>query len=111
MDVGFFIAAATLPDDDKVERQLMSLDRREASGGLLSGTPKEQQPPIIDQHHRRMKQRITYLAQKPENVQPSNIQVTKESLAVQSLDGAKEHHVTLSLTELPRNVRATRMQG
>jgi hypothetical protein len=51
-----------------------------------------------------MKQRITYLVQSPENLQPSNIEVTADGVAIKSFDGAKEHHVTLSLAELPREV-------
>jgi hypothetical protein len=52
-----------------------------------------------------MKQRVTYLVQSPENLKPANIEITADGVAVKSFDGAKEHHVTLSLAELPREVR------
>jgi hypothetical protein len=54
---------------------------------------------------KEMKQRITYLVKDPGSLHPSNIEVTDDSVAIKSFDGAKEHHVTLSLAELPRDVR------
>jgi hypothetical protein len=56
-----------------------------------------------------MKQRITYIVQDPASLSPGNIEVTEDSVAVKSFDGAKEHHVTLSLAELPRDVRSSIM--
>ncbi|KIW00708.1 uncharacterized protein PV09_07694 [Verruconis gallopava] len=53
-----------------------------------------------------MKQRITYIVKDPvQGYDPSNLKVTKTSLTVAALDGAKEHHITLGMHELPDELR------
>jgi hypothetical protein len=52
-----------------------------------------------------MKERITYIIRDPsKGYDPSNLEVTKSTIAVASLDGAKEHKITFSLAELPQEV-------
>jgi hypothetical protein len=52
-----------------------------------------------------MKERVTYIIRKPEQgFDPSGLEITNSSLAVSSLDAAKEHQVTLGLEELPQEV-------
>lgn len=54
-----------------------------------------------------MKQRITYVVKDPvQGYDPSNLAIAKKSLAVTGLEGAKEHHITLGLHELPSEVFA-----
>jgi hypothetical protein len=55
-----------------------------------------------------MKERITYIVRDPsKGYDPSNLEVTKSSLAVSSLGGAKEHQITFSLADLPQEVRTS----
>jgi hypothetical protein len=52
-----------------------------------------------------MKQRITYIVKDAKlGYDPSNLEVDKKSITVSALEGAKEHHITLGLHELPAEV-------
>lgn len=52
-----------------------------------------------------MKERITYiLAEGEQGVNPSNVQVSSDSLKLPGLRAAKEWRITLSTKELPREV-------
>lgn len=52
-----------------------------------------------------MKERITYLLHVgEEGFDPSRLTVTKESLALPPIKAAKEHRLTLGLSELPHEV-------
>ncbi|KAF2430467.1 PIG-X-domain-containing protein [Tothia fuscella] len=52
-----------------------------------------------------MKERITYIIRNPKlGFEPSNLEVAKASISVSSLDGAKEHRITLALAEVPQEL-------
>lgn len=51
-----------------------------------------------------MKQRITYLVHNPEEFTPEQLEVTSSSLKLDKLNAAKEHRITIGLSELPREV-------
>ncbi|EON66513.1 hypothetical protein W97_05758 [Coniosporium apollinis CBS 100218] len=51
-----------------------------------------------------MKQRITYLLREPDELRTEHLEVTGKSLIINNLKAAKEHRLTLSLSELPNEV-------
>ncbi|KAF2756058.1 PIG-X-domain-containing protein [Pseudovirgaria hyperparasitica] len=52
-----------------------------------------------------MKHRITYFLHDPSEFDISQIEVKSDALSVDSLDAAKEHRITLGLSELPPELR------
>jgi len=63
-------------------------------------------------HHIKMKERITYVVRNPEQgFDPANLEIKSSSLSVKSLVGAKEHQITLGLSELPQEVCKPRRHG
>lgn len=48
-----------------------------------------------------MKHRITYINRAGDTFDPESIHATQESLVIDSVRGAKEHRVTIALSELP----------
>ncbi|KAF2275203.1 protein pbn1 [Westerdykella ornata] len=52
-----------------------------------------------------MKQRITYLVPNPDDFHPDLLEVESASLSVRDLKAAKEHRLTLALSELPSELR------
>lgn len=59
-----------------------------------------------------MKQRITYVVQNPEEFSPEQLEVGKDDrgplFALNGVQAAKEHRITLGLDELPEEVRIKR---
>jgi hypothetical protein len=52
-----------------------------------------------------MKQRITYIVKDAtQGYDPSNLDISRASIKVSALEGAKEHQITLGLHELPAEV-------
>lgn len=51
-----------------------------------------------------MRHRITYFGRPGSSFSPEQVIVTADSLTVHNLDAAKEHRITLGLTELPKEV-------
>lgn len=56
-----------------------------------------------------MKQRITYLVPNPDDFHPDLLEVESASLSVRDLKSAKEHRITLGLSELPLEVHINRL--
>jgi len=57
-----------------------------------------------------MKQRITYIVRNPEQFTPELLEVNRTSFTVKGLNAAKEHRITFSLKELPREVSSHQSQ-
>lgn len=51
-----------------------------------------------------MKQRITYIVHNPDAFSPAQLVVGDDSLALEQVEAAKEHRITLGLSELPDDV-------
>ena len=51
-----------------------------------------------------MKQRITYVRSNDGSFHPSQLEVQENSMIIRSLDAAKEHRLTIGLSELPQEV-------
>lgn len=51
-----------------------------------------------------MKHRITYIRESSSPIDPDQMEVTKDTLHIRNLLAAKEHRLTLGLSELPREV-------
>lgn len=51
-----------------------------------------------------MKQRLTYLLRDVSEFNPDQIDVSANSIRVNGLEGAKEQHLTIGLSELPYEV-------
>jgi hypothetical protein len=51
-----------------------------------------------------MKQRITYLVPNPDDFNPDLLNVKDGSLSIKGLKAAKEHRITVGLSELPLDV-------
>lgn len=52
-----------------------------------------------------MKQRITYITSSDDELGPSRLSTLKTEAKIQDLRAAKEHRITVDLSELPREVR------
>lgn len=66
-------------------------------------------PQLFD-FHNKMKQRITYVVNSPDDFSPEQLLVKDDGnssprFAVKGVDAAKEHRITLGLKELPEEVQ------
>lgn len=52
-----------------------------------------------------MRERITYIHANDDDFTPQQLQVGRATLSVKALRGAKEHRLTIGLSELPQEVR------
>lgn len=52
-----------------------------------------------------MKERITYIHRADDAFEPSQLTVGKASLEIANLKAARDHRLTFSIAELPREVR------
>jgi hypothetical protein len=51
-----------------------------------------------------MKQRITYVVNKPEDFSPEQLEVKDDKFSLKNIHAAKEHRITFGLDELPEEV-------
>lgn len=58
-----------------------------------------------------MKQRITYLVPNPDDFKEDSLEVKDTTLSLRDVKAAKEHRITVGLSELPQEVSTCQSPG